>query len=203
MGGFFIYSSKLFSLHALCLDEMKITGYEGCEIGPWGYVPNDDPQMLKNAIDARGMTLVGATEGGNFLDEGSVQQMLSDIDDISKLLKAFPSAKYIVSLPPMYTNLETGGQEMNPVLSDEEWKTYCKNVQRCADRCAKNGFVGLFHPHMDSHVQTEAEIERFLNGTTVDLCFDTMYTAAASRSRSTKSGRSASPISISRTATSP
>ena len=34
-----------------CLDEMKIAGYDGCEIGPWGYMPNDNPQVLKNAID--------------------------------------------------------------------------------------------------------------------------------------------------------
>ena len=137
-----------------CLDEMKVAGYEGCEIGPWGYMPNDDPKVLKNAMDARGLTLVGATEGGNFLDDAAVEGMLKDIDDISKLLKAFPSAKYIVLLPPMYTNLATGELEMNPELTDEEWATYCKNVQKCADRCAANGFVGLFHPHVDSHVQT-------------------------------------------------
>ena len=156
-----------------CLDEMKVAGYEGCEIGPWGYMPNDDPKVLKNAMDARGLTLVGATEGGNFLDDAAVEGMLKDIDDISKLLKAFPSAKYIVLLPPMYTNLATGELEMNPELTDEEWATYCKNVQKCADRCAANGFVGLFHPHVDSHVQTEEQIERFLNDTNVDLCFDT------------------------------
>ena len=152
---------------------MKIAGYEGCEIGPWGYMPNDDPKVLKNAMDARGLTLVGATEGGNFLDDAAVEGMLRDIDDISALLKAFPSAKYIVLLPPMYTNLATGELEMNPELTDEEWATYCKNVQKCADRCAANGFIGLFHPHVDSHVQTEAQIERFLNDTNVDLCFDT------------------------------
>ena len=104
-----------------CLDEMKVAGYEGCEIGPWGYMPNDDPKVLKNAMDARGLTLVGATEGGNFLDDAAVEGMLKDIDDISKLLKAFPSAKYIVLLPPMYTNLATGELEMNPELTDEEW----------------------------------------------------------------------------------
>lgn len=156
-----------------CLDEMKVSGFAGCEIGPWGYMPNDDPQVLKNAIDARSLELVGATEGGNFLDESSVQQMLKDIDDISKLLKAFPTAKYIVLLPPMYTNLATGELEMNPELTDEEWATYCSNVQRCADRCNENGFEGLFHPHVDSHIQTEEQIERFLNDTTVNLCFDT------------------------------
>ena len=185
-----------------CLDEMKVAGYEGCEIGPWGYMPNDDPKVLKNAMDARGLTLVGATEGGNFLDDAAVEGMLKDIDDISKLLKAFPSAKYIVLLPPMYTNLATGELEMNPELTDEEWATYCKNVQKCADRCAANGFVGLFHPHVDSHVQTEKQIERFLNDTNVDLCLipATMYTAAASRSPSTRSGQSASRTSTSKTA---
>ena len=186
-----------------CLDEMKVAGYAGCEIGPWGYMPNDDPQVLKNAMDARGLTLVGATEGDNFLDEGSVQQMLKEIDDISALLRHFPSAKYIVLLPPMYTNLETGVLEMNPELTDEEWATYCNNVQRCADRCAQNGFTGLFHPHVDSHVQTEAQIERFLQDTTVDLCLipATMFMAAVSRSRFTANGRRASRISISRTVT--
>ncbi len=156
-----------------CLDEMKIAGYEGCEIGPWGYMPNDNPSVLKNAMAARGLTLVGATEGGNFLDETSVQTMLNDIDRIAELLNAFPSAKYIVLLPPMYTNLETGVLEMNPELTEEEWELYCKNVQRCADHCAELGYEGLFHPHVDSHVQSEEQIERFLKDTTVNLCFDT------------------------------
>ena len=66
---------------------MKVVGYEGCEIGPWGYMPNDDPKVLKNAMDARGLTLVGATEGGNFLDDAAVEGMLRDIDDIFALLK--------------------------------------------------------------------------------------------------------------------
>jgi len=156
-----------------CLDEMKIAGYEGCEIGPCGYMPNKEPQVLKNAIDARGLTLVGATVGGNFLDDANVEEMLKTIDEISALLKSFPSAKYIVLLPPMYTDLETGELAMNPKLSDDEWKKYVGNVQKCADRVEENGFVGVFHPHVDSHVQTEADIEIFLADTTVDLCFDT------------------------------
>lgn len=156
-----------------CLDEMKIAGYAGCEIGPWGYMPNEDPKVLKHAIDARGLELIGSTVGGNFLDEESVQQVLSDIEAQAALLKHFPSAKYIVILPPMYTDLATGELAMNPELSDAEWATYCANVQKCADRCAELGFEGLFHPHVDSHVQTEEQIDRFLADTTVNLCFDT------------------------------
>lgn len=155
-----------------CLDEMKIAGYEGVELGPWGYFPNTNP-MLKNTLEARDLTLVAGTCGGNFLDDAEVEGLLKTIDDICALLKDFPSAKYVVLLPPMYTDLETGKPVMNPNLSDEEWKKYCANVQKCADRCAEHGLQGLFHPHVDSHVQTEEQIERFLNDTTVDLCFDT------------------------------
>lgn len=156
-----------------CLDEMKISGYEGCEIGPWGYMPNDDPKVLRNALKGRDLTLVGATVGTNFLDNNAVEQCLHDINDIAALLKYFPSAKYIVLLPPMITDLETGEVVMKVDLSDAEWKKYCDNVQKAADCCAANGYVGLFHPHVDCHVETEEQIERFLKDTTVDLCFDT------------------------------
>ena len=155
-----------------CMDEMKVAGYDGVELGPWGYFPNTNP-MLKNALEARQLTLVAGTVGGNFLDDESVDEMLKTIDEIAALLKEFDTAKYIVLLPPMYTNLETGEPEMETVLSDEEWAKYCKNVQKCADRCAEYGLEGVFHPHVDCHVMTEAEIERFLNDTDVNLCFDT------------------------------
>ena len=156
-----------------CLDEMKISGYEGCEIGPWGYMPNKEPEVLKNAFDSRDLKLVGATVGGNYLDDESVSGMLDEINSISCLLKYFSDAKYIVLLPPMYTNLETGKLEMSKNLNDKEWRKYCENVERCSERCSKYGYEGLFHPHVDSHVQTEEEIDRFLKDTNVNLCFDT------------------------------
>ena len=40
-----------------CMDEMKVAGYDGVELGPWGYFPNKNP-MLKNALGARGLSLV-------------------------------------------------------------------------------------------------------------------------------------------------
>ena len=155
-----------------CMDEMKVAGYDGVELGPWGYFPTD-AGILKNALEARGLALVGGTVGGNFLDEESVKNVFATIDDIAALLGQFSETKYIVLLPPMYTDLETGVDVMPRQLSDEEWNTYCKNVQRCADHVASYGLWGVFHPHVDCHVETEEEIERFLADTTVDLCFDT------------------------------
>lgn len=155
-----------------CMDEMREAGYDGAELGPWGYFPNRNPD-LKNALEARGLSLVAGTVGGDFLDDASIDTMCAVIDEIAALLKDFPEAKYIVLLPSMYTDLETGEQVMDPNLTDAQWKTYCKNVQRAADRAASHGFIGAFHPHVDCHVQTEEQIERLLNDTNVQLCFDT------------------------------
>lgn len=155
-----------------CLDEMKEAGYDGVELGPWGYFPNTNPE-LKEELEKRELTLVAGTVGGNFLDDDSVDEMCRTIDDIAALLKDFPSAKYIVMLPAMYTDLETGEVIMNTDLSDEEWSVYCKNVQRASDRVASHGLIGTFHPHVDCHVQTEEQIERLLNDTDAVLCLDT------------------------------
>lgn len=155
-----------------CMDEMKVAGFAGVELGPWGYFPNRNP-VLKNALKARGLELVAGTVGADFLDNASVDAMCETIDDIAALLKEFDSAKYIVLLPSMYTDLETGVPVMDENLTDEQWDTYCKNVQRAADRVAQYGLIGAFHPHVDCHVQTEEQIENLLENTDVMLCLDT------------------------------
>lgn len=155
-----------------CMDEMKEAGYDGVELGPWGYFPNTNP-TLKKELEARELSLVAGTVGGDFLDNTSIDEMCETIDEIAALLKNFPEARYIVLLPSMYTDLETGEQVMDPNLTDAQWQTYCKNVQRAADQAASHGFIGTFHPHVDCHVQTEEQIERLLNDTNVNLCFDT------------------------------
>ncbi|MFV0364179.1 MAG: TIM barrel protein [Suipraeoptans sp.] len=157
-----------------CMDEMMESNYQGVELGPWGYFPNT-AVTLKPELESRGLELVAGTCGGNFLSTESVNKMKNTIDDMSDLLKNFKSAKYIVMLPDMYTNLETGEIAMNPVLDEEERKTYASNVQKVADYIVEKGYVACFHPHVDCHVQTEEEIEQLLKDTNenVQLCFDT------------------------------
>jgi len=155
-----------------CMDEMQEAGYNGVELGPWGYFPNTT-ETLKKELAQRSLALVAGTVGGDFLNDQSIDEMCNTIDEIAAVLVNFPDAKYIVLLPSMYTDLETGELVMNPELSEQEWKTYTKNVQRAADHVAKHGLIGTFHPHVDCHVQTEEQIEKLLADTNVQLCFDT------------------------------
>lgn len=154
-----------------CLREMAEAGFEGVELGPWGYLPNTY-ETLKPALDETGLELVAGTIGTNFFDDEAVEECMKGIDDIAALLGKFDEAKFIVLLPPMYTDLMTGEQVMDPNLTDEEWAHMCANIQKVADHCEQYGLIGAFHPHADCHVETEEEIERFLADTTVQLCLD-------------------------------
>lgn len=159
---------------ARTMTEMAESGYAGFELGPWGYFPTDAKQ-LKAETEKRGLEVVAGTVGGNFLDDTSIDDMMKTIDDIAALLGEFDSAKYLVLLPAMYTDLETGEYVMATKLSDEEWATYVRNVQRASEHVASYGLIATFHPHVDCHVETEEEITRLLNDTdeAVQLCFDT------------------------------
>jgi len=155
-----------------CLNEMRDAGYAGVELGPWGYLPNQAEQ-LKDELAGRNLQLVAGTVGGDFLDDNSVDDMFSTIDEIAALMKEFQGAEYIVLLPSMYTDLETGEEVMTRELNADQWKKYAGNVQKVSDYVKAQEFVGTFHPHVDCHVETEAEIERLLNDTDAVLCFDT------------------------------
>lgn len=87
------------------MDEMKEAGYDGVELGPWGYFPNTYPE-LKDELEKRELSLVAGTVGGDFLDDASIDEMCKTIDNIAALLSHFEEAKYIVLLSSMYTDLD-------------------------------------------------------------------------------------------------
>lgn len=156
-----------------CMDEMQKSGYDGVELGPWGYFPNTY-ETLAPELEKRRLELVATTVGGNFIDDASVKAMMKTIDGVAALQKRFPGAKYVVLLPEMYTDLMTGKQTMPAKLTGDQWQTLYKNV-RDVDRYVRerHGLTATLHPHVECHIQTEEEIERVLENTDVALCLDT------------------------------
>jgi inosose dehydratase len=155
-----------------CMDEMQQSGYEGIELGPWGYLPNDY-ETLKGELDKRSLKLVAGTVGGNYVDDASINSMIEGINQISTLIKRFSTAKYIVLLVDMYTDLMTGKDVMPRELTEDQWQQLYKNVQRACNAVRANGLIPALHPHVDCYIQTEEQIERVLANTDATLCLDT------------------------------
>jgi inosose dehydratase len=157
------------------LDEVRDAGYTLTELGPFGYLPTD-PAQLRDELDARDLTLTGGTvftalhKGGDSLAsaKAACDEEMATIGSLG--------ARHLVILPEGYTDLE--GKVTGPTtLGDDEWKALNAGMSELGKYVAEeHGAVLTFHTHADSHVGTQSQIERFLDGTdpeTVFLCLDT------------------------------
>lgn len=161
------------------LDEAAAAGYEWIELGPYGYLPTD-PVRLADELSRRNLRLSGgAVFAGLHRGKEALDQALEECRTEARLLTAL-GARHLVLLPEGYTDLD--GTITQPVdLTDEQWRDLTEGMNTLARSVAEEFDVSLvFHPHADSHVGTQPEVERFLAETdpdVVNLCLDTGHIA--------------------------
>lgn len=162
-----------------CLNEMAEAGYEGIELGPWGYLPNNY-QQLKQELEKRSLSLTATTLVGDLTSEASTQEMITLLDEMAKLQLKFPTAKYVVLIDDCYTDLFTGELIRPQILNEEEWRSFVRNVEQIKNHAKSTyGLEVVFHPHAQSHIETEEQMERLLHDTDINLCLDTGHHAYA------------------------
>jgi inosose dehydratase len=162
------------------LDEIARVGYVHTELGPQGYLPQD-PQQLRDELDGRGLTVVGGTVfAGLHKGREALEKAKSDFGREAKLLAAL-GAEYLVHLPEQYTDMHTGEATEGADIDPEQWKNLVTGTDQLARHLYEEYGVKLvFHPHVDTHVDTQVRVERFLADTDpqhVNLCLDTGHIA--------------------------
>jgi inosose dehydratase len=161
------------------LDEVAAAGYEWVELGPYGYLPTD-PAQLQDELGRRGLRLSGgAVFAGLHRGKQAQDQAFEECRTEARLLTAL-GARHLVSLPEGYTDM--AGTVTGPTtLLEEEWGALNSGMSALARMLAEEFDVELvFHPHADSHVDTQQNVVRFLEGTDaqfVKLCLDTGHIA--------------------------
>ena len=161
------------------LDEVQQAGYRYSELGPFGYLPTD-PGIVREEYAKRGLTLTGGTVFVA-LHKGKEALAKAKADCDAEMAVIGPNgAKHLVILPEGYTDMD-GNLTASPTLTEEEWASLNIGMSELGKYVADtHGAMLVFHTHADSHVGTQAEIERFLDGTdpeTVQLCLDTGHVA--------------------------
>jgi inosose dehydratase len=157
------------------LDEAAQAGYTRIELGPYGYLPTD-PVRLKDELDRRGMTLTAGTIFEHLHRKDSWDSTWKGVSAAASLTAAM-GAKHLVVIPDFWRDPNTGAVIEDAVLTDDEWPAYAAQVDKLAKAVRDEfGLQVQFHPHADSHVDTHANVERFLAETDpelVSLCLDT------------------------------
>ena len=164
------------------LDELADVGYEWLELGPYGYLPTD-PAQLRDELDKRGLKVAGGTLHGHsgLHRQDDYPQILAATRRVAELTSAV-GARHVVWVPvPGYRDDKTGAYLEPAELDAEQWKTMIHATNELGKATSEEyGVVLQFHPHADSHVETQEQTERFLEDTDpryVSLCLDTGHIA--------------------------
>ena len=157
------------------LDEVAASGYEWIELGPFGYLPTDPQTAVRRTRRARPQALAG-TVFEHLHQDDSWDAVWKQIEDVAKLTAAV-GGKHVVVIPEMWRDPATGAVLEDRTLTPEQWRKKTQGMNELGKAMfEKYGVRAQYHPHADSHVDTEENVYRFLDGTDgefVNLCLDT------------------------------
>lgn len=161
------------------MDEAQAAGYRWVELGPYGYCPTD-PTVLEDELAKRDLRLTGGTVFAALHKGKDALAAAKNACDLEAATLTPLGAKYLILLPEGYTDFN-GNLTASPDLNDDQWNDLNKGMSELAKYIKEeHGLELVFHSHADSHVGTQEEIIRFLDGTDptfVNLCLDTGHVA--------------------------
>ncbi len=162
-----------------CLDEIAAAGYEWLEPGPVGYIPGG-PAGIGAELKQRGLRLCGGMVQMPLEDRALWPEIETATRTMCELLAALGAGTFVI-IDGRYSDPETNVPLVDPLLDDAGWADLMEEVNRLA-RIATNdyGLKAAFHPHSDTHVEFQPEIDHFLaesDPELISICFDTGHHA--------------------------
>lgn len=149
-----------------CVSEMALAGYKGCEIG--NKYPTDK-EVLKKALDLRGMTICNQWFSTFLISkpfEETAKPFAEKLDFLSYL-----GAK-VIGVSEQSYSIQGKKQpifEGKHVMDDHEWELLCDGLNRLGKIAKEKQMKLTFHHHMGTVVQDENEIDRMMTHTDPDL----------------------------------
>jgi inosose dehydratase len=161
------------------LDEVIEAGYEWIELGPYGYLPADR-EILQRELSRRNLRVSGTFAMCNLEDPGAWSELERQVVGAGESL-AYLGAKFLILIDDTYSDLFTGERNGPAQLKEDRWKLLVDTTHRVADIVRDRFCLKLvYHPHAETHVEYENQIERFIEETDparVWLCLDTGHHA--------------------------
>ena len=147
------------------LTEMRGVGLTATELGPEGFLPTDTDE-LKSVLAHHQLACVGG-----FVPVVLHRDDHDPADDLAGPLDSLVAAGAGVVVLAAATGAD--GYDARPVLDESQWATLLANLDRLAGIVADRGLLAVLHPHVGTTVETRAEVDRVLAGSSIPLCLDT------------------------------
>lgn len=155
-----------------CLAEAREAGFVGMELG---HKFPREPKALKAALDPFGMACISGWYSAELLTrdaDAELRRLRPHLD----LLKAMGSTVLVFADT---SNAIHGDRSrplsQRPVMADEDWAEFGRRVTQVAEQTLAEGVRLVYHHHMGTIVESEADIDAFMaaTGEAVHLLLDT------------------------------
>ena len=176
------------------LDEVVEAGFRTIELGPFGYLPTN-PEQLTDELGKRGLTLTAGTVGAaTHRGHDAFEASRRDAFEVCELLAAM-DVQHLVVLPEMFTDLQTGELNQPAELTAEQWRDLVDGQNRLGRMVKEQFDIQLgFHPHVDSHVETQQFIDTVPAGHRPQTRWRCAWTPATSSTAPGTTARSSDAI---------
>lgn len=155
-----------------CLSEAKAIGIEGMELG---HKFPRDAETLRSILAGHGLDLVSGWYS-TFLIERDAEEEWKQARAHIDLLKAFDCKVFIAAeCTRTIHGTQSAPLSTRPLMSEVEWGRFTTRLTEFADYLSREGLTLVYHHHMGTVIQTEAEIDRLMEATgpAVKLLLDT------------------------------
>jgi inosose dehydratase len=160
------------------LDMVAAAGYAGIDLGPAGYLGNNDE--LPDRLRDRHLALAGGYLALPFSSAQELEAAMPQLDtllDIFDLVpEAMPRPKPTIAdagSPERWKRPGAAARDRSVGWDEAGWRTFGDGIARVAERCRERGYEPTLHHHSGTFLEAVWEIDRALDASDVGLCLDT------------------------------
>lgn len=156
------------------LDEIRATGYDGTELGDWGFMPTD-PEALARELASRQLALLGAFVPVALADPDAHAAGLDTAVRTARLMRDAGHPEAFIVLSDDNGRVAAREQHAGRItrehgLTEDGWKTFAAGADRIAKAVKdETGLRTVFHPHCGGYVETPEEIDELMRRTDPSL----------------------------------
>jgi inosose dehydratase len=158
------------------LSDCASAGYEGIELGPIGFMP-EDPAILADALAENDLTLIGGVVFRPFHDASAWDEVWDAAQRTCKSLVSH-GAQHLVLIDSISPRrAPTAGRASEAEQMDKaEWTSFVDRIRRVAQFGCDHGLTVGIHAHAAGFIDFEPELDRLLaevDESLLKICFDT------------------------------
>ena len=155
-----------------CLEEASAAGFTGIELG--GKFPRN-PGITNFLLNKYKLKMPGGWYG-SLLRTRSAEDEWVAMQDHLNLLKLVNADVFVFAdVSGSIQGDQTKKLSTRPTMEDDEFAEYCKKINDISNRLNDEGIPMSYHEHMGTIIQTENDVDRFMNNTNQNtfLLYDT------------------------------